>query len=132
MFPFPTGSLATTTMSDTANNDVAATVNAIDEQLSHLWMVRTFIKHSDEAVDDEELRDIARELYDFILAVAPAKQADDDEAYLKMAKKKFAKLKTATQLFIDIQPDVSSHTNFEMAAKSLSLTVEKINSLLQA
>jgi Ni,Fe-hydrogenase I small subunit len=119
-------------MSDTANNDVAATVNAIDEQLAHLWMVRTFIKHSDEAVDDEELRDIARELYDFILAVAPAKQAEDDEAYLKMAKKKFSKLKSAAQLFVDIQPDVSSHTNFEMAAKSLSLTVEKISSLLQA
>jgi len=119
-------------MSDTANNDVAATVNAIDEQLSHLWMVRTFIKHSDEAVDDEELRDVARELYDFILAVAPAKQAEDDEAYLKMAKKKFAKLRTATQLFVDIQPDVSSHTNFEMAAKSLSLAVDKIGSLIQS
>jgi cob(I)alamin adenosyltransferase len=119
-------------MSDTANNDVAATVNAIDEQLSHLWMVRTFIKHSDEAVDDEELRDIARELYDFILAVAPAKQAEDDEAYLKMAKKKFSKLKAAAQLFVDIQPDVSSHTNFEMAAKSLSLCVEKISSLIQS
>ncbi len=119
-------------MSDTANNDVTATVSAIDEQLSHLWMVRTFIKHSDEAIDDEELRDIARELYDFILAVAPAKQAEDDEAYIKMAKKKLAKLKSAASLFVDIQPDVSTHTNFEMAAKSLTLVVAKISSLLQS
>jgi hypothetical protein len=119
-------------MSDTANNDVSSTVNAIDDQLSHLWMVRTFIKHSDEAVDDEELSEIARELYDFILAVAPAKKADDDEAYLKMAKKKYGKLKAAAGLFADIQAEVSSHTNFEMAAKSLTLCVNKIGSLLES
>ena len=28
----------------------------IDTILSHVWMVRTFLKHSDEAEDDEELR----------------------------------------------------------------------------
>ena len=118
-------------MSDTANNDVSTTVNAINDQLSHLWMVRTFIKHSDEAVDDEELSEIARELYDFILAVAPAKKADDDEAYMKMAKKKFGKLKSAAELFAEIQAEVSSHTNFEMATKSLTLAVEKIGTLIQ-
>ena len=118
-------------MSDIANTDVAATVNAIDDQLAHLWMVRTFIKHSDEAVDDEELRDIARELYDYILAVAPAKKAEDDDGYLKMAKKKYAKLKAAATLYVEIQAEVSSHTNFEMAAKSLSLVVERIGQLLK-
>jgi len=118
-------------MSETAKNDVTATVNAIDEQLSHVWMVRTFIKHSDEAVDDEELGDIARELYDFILAVAPAKQAEDDEAFLKLAKKKYAKLHSAAVNFAEIQAEVSSHTNFEMAAKSLTLAVDRIGGLLK-
>jgi hypothetical protein len=118
-------------MSDTANNDVTSTVSAIDDQLSHIWMVRTFIKHSDEAVDDEELSEIARELYDFILAVAPAKQADDDEAYLKMAKKKYSKLKAAGALFAEIQAEVSSHTNFEMAARSLTLSIDRIGELIQ-
>ncbi len=117
-------------MSDTANNDVNATVNALDEQLAHLWMVRTFLKNSDEAVDDEEVSDIARELYDFIVSLAPAKKADDDDAFLKMAKKRFPKLKTTAELFVDIQPDISTHTNFEMAAKSLTLVVDKISSLL--
>ncbi len=117
-------------MSDTANNDVSTTVNAIDDQLSHLWMVRTFIKHSDEAVDDEELSEIARDLYDFILAVAPAKKAEDDEAYMKMAKKKFGKLTAAADLFAEIQAEVSSHTNFEMAAKSFTLAVARIGVLL--
>ncbi len=117
-------------MSDSVNDDVETTVNAIDDQLAHIWMVRTFIKHSDEAVDDEELSGIARDLYDFVIAVAPAKQAEDPEAYLKAAKKKWSKLKTAAQLFTDIQPDVSTHTNFEMAAKSLSLAVQRVEQLL--
>jgi len=119
-------------MSDTAKNDVTFTVSAIDEQLCHVWMVRTFIKHSDEAVDDEELSEIARELYDFILAVAPAKKAEEDEAYLKMAKKKYPKLKAAATLFAEVQAEVSSHTNFEMAARSLTLSVARIGELLQA
>lgn len=130
-FLLPLRSLAAKTMSDTANNDVTSTVSAIDDQLSHIWMVRTFIKHSDEAVDDEELSEIARELYDYILAVAPAKKADDDDAYLKMAKKKYAKLKSAGTLFAEIQAEVSSHTNFEMAARSLMLSINRIGELIQ-
>ncbi len=123
-------------MSDSANRepsetDLFTTVGAIDEQLSHVWMVRTFLKHSDEAVDDEELRNIVRDLYDYILALAPAKQADDEEGYLKMAKKKLGKLRAAQTLFVEIQPEVSNHTNFEMAAKSVTLAVDQIERLLQ-
>lgn len=118
--------------SDAQSGSLSAVVTAIDEQLSHLWMVRTFIKHSDEAQEDEDLRDIARDLYDYILAVAPAKLAEDDEAYLKMARKKFSKLRKAAELYDEIQADVSSHTNFEMANKSLQLVVQQIESILQS
>lgn len=118
--------------SDAQSGSLSAVVTAIDEQLAHLWMVRTFIKHSDEAQEDEDLRDIARDLYDYILAVAPAKLAEDDEAYLKMARKKFSKLRKAAELYDEIQADVSSHTNFEMANKSLQLVVQQIESILQS
>jgi len=118
--------------SDAQSGSLSAAVTAIDEQLSHLWMVRTFIKHSDEAQEDEDLRDIARDLYDYILAVAPAKLAEDDGAYLKMARKKFSKLRKAAELYDEIQADVSSHTNFEMANKSLQLVVRQIDSILQS
>lgn len=121
-----------TTMNDSSSGPKADAVGAIDGQLSHLWMVRTFIKHSDEAQEDEDLRDIARDLYDYILAVAPAKLAEDDEAYLKMAKKKFPKLRKAAELYDEIQADVSSHTNFEMANKSLQLVVQRIDEILQS
>ena len=42
-------------------------VQAIDDVLSHVWMVRTFLKHSEEAEEDDELRDVHRELYDLSL-----------------------------------------------------------------
>jgi len=118
--------------SDAPSGSLSAAVTAIDAQLAHLWMVRTFIKHSDEAQEDEDLRDIARDLYDYILAVAPAKLAEDDDGYLKMARKKFAKLRKAAELYDEIQADVSSHTNFEMANKSLQLVVRQIDAILQS
>ena len=101
-------------------------VNAIDQQVAHLWMVRTFLKHADESEDDEELRSVVRDIYDFILAVGPINDVEDPAVYLKMAKKKLSKLRKATELYEEIQPEVSGHTNFVMAAKSLRLALNAI------
>ncbi|MGC6441972.1 MAG: amidohydrolase [Rubripirellula sp.] len=114
----------------TPPRDNSTIIRAIDQQVAHIWMVRTFLKHADESEDDEELRDIVRDLYDFILAVGPLNEAESPEAYLKMGKKKIGKLKRATALYEEIQPEVSGHTNFVMAARSLRLAVDQIESLL--
>ena len=37
----------------------------IDAMLSHVWMVRTFLKHSDEAIEEDELQIIQRTLQAF-------------------------------------------------------------------
>ena len=102
----------------------------IDAQLSHVWMVRTFLKHSEEAEDDEELCEVHRALYDFSLALGGPLQAGDAAAYSKQARKKRGKLRKATALFLEIQPEVSTHTNFQMAAASLSLAVDEIGRVL--
>ncbi len=94
-------------------------------------MVRAFLKHCEEAVDDEELQEIHRDLYDFMLALGPALASGDDAAYLKQAKKKLSKLRKATELFVAIQPEVSGHTNFQMAARSLQTAVEQIMVLVR-
>jgi len=101
------------------SDELFGRVRAIDTQIAHLWMVRTFLKHSDEVEDDEELGGVVRDLYDFILAVGPIDEVTDPAVYLKMAKKKLARLRKATELYEDIQPEVSGHTNFAMAARSL-------------
>ena len=105
-------------------------MQAIDELLSHVWMVRTFLKHCEEAEEDDELREVHRELYDYMLALGAPLQDGDYEKYLKQAKKKLRKLKAATELFLEIQPEISSHTNFKMAAASLKIAVDQIEHLI--
>ncbi len=102
----------------------------IETQLSHVWMVRAFLKHSDEAEDDVELQEIHRTLYDYQLAVGGAWQEQNAEAYLKAARKKLSKLRQASEDFARIQPDVSAHTNFQMAAASLTAAVTEIARIL--
>lgn len=107
-------------------------MQTVDTQLAHVWMVRAFLKHSDEAADDEELASVHRELYDYMLALGAPLQQGDAETYLKTARKKLAKLKRATDQFRRIQPDISQHTNFKMAAASLSAAVAELERLLAA
>ena len=107
-------------------------VQRIEELLSHVWMVRTFLKHSDEAADDDELMDVVRELYDYSLATGAALKDGDAAEYLKQAKKKLAKLRAAAEQFTTLQPQVSTHTNFQMAAKSLNTAVREIGAILDA
>lgn len=115
-------------MSDTESSQQL--MQEIDRQISHIWMVRTFLKHSDEASEDEELAEVHRELYDFMLALGPSLDAGDSENYLKLANKKFSKLKGALRLFVEIQPEISGHMNYKMAVKSLDLAVRRVASLL--
>ena len=102
----------------------------IDAQLAHVWMVRTFLKHSEEGEEDEELQEIYRTLYDYAHALGGPWQAKNAAAYLKQARKKYGKLSAAMQRFAETQPEISSHTNFQMAATSLRSAVERIGELL--
>ncbi|RMF40581.1 MAG: amidohydrolase [Planctomycetota bacterium] len=111
--------------------DPAAIMRAVDDQVAHVWMVRTFLKHSDEAAEDDELASVHRDLYDFMLALGPSLDAGDASTYLKLARKKLGKLRRATELFLEIQPEISEHMNFRMAAQSLRLAVQRISSLLE-
>jgi cob(I)alamin adenosyltransferase len=116
-------------MSDPSAENMSR-VRAIDTEVAHVWMIRTFLKHADESEEDEDLRDIVRDLYDFILAVGPAGEVEDPAVYLKMAKKKLSKLRKATELYEEIQPEVSGHTNFVMAARSLRTAVDRIAAII--
>jgi cob(I)alamin adenosyltransferase len=102
----------------------------IDTLLSHVWMVRAFLKHSPEAEDDPELCEVHRALYDYMLALGGAWKNQDAEQYLKLAGKKLSRLRQATADFTQMQPEVSSHTNFQMAAASLNAAVAEIGAIL--
>ncbi|MGE0759080.1 MAG: amidohydrolase [Pirellulaceae bacterium] len=112
--------------------NLADTVQRVDTQLSHVWMVRTFLKHSDEAAEDEELAEIHRALYDYMLALGAPLQEGDAAEYVRVATKKFARLRQAAETFREIQPEVSAHMNFRMAAQSLTAAVAEISAALAA
>jgi hypothetical protein len=106
-------------------------MRAVDTQLAHVWMVRAFPKHSEEAAEDDELAEVHRELYDYMLALGgPLKEGNADE-YLRVARKKLARLVRAADTFRQIQPEISQHTNFQMAVASLTAAVEEIRRLLE-
>jgi len=106
------------------------TMHRIDALFSHVWMVRTFIKHSEEIEEDAELSDVQRTLYDTMLALGSAWKAQDAEAYLRQARKKLSKLRQATEQFAQIQPEVSTHMSFQMAVTSLKTAVAEIEQVL--
>jgi len=107
------------------------TMRRVDDLLSHVWMVRAFLKHCEEAEDDDELCEVHRGLYDYMLALGSSLKNNDADAYVRQAKKKLAKLRRVCATFVEIQPEISTHTNFEMAAKSLTLAVDEIGALLE-
>jgi len=107
-----------------------STMHHLDALFSHVWMVRTFLKHCEELEDDPELNDIQRTLYDTMLALGTAWKNQDEAVYLKQAKKKTEKLRQATNDFAALQPEVSTHMNFQMAARSLEQAVSEIEAVL--
>jgi hypothetical protein len=102
----------------------------IDLQLAHVWMVRAFLKHSEEAQEDDELAAIHRDLYDVMLAVGAPLGSSDAQQYLHIVAKKIGKLKRAANAFCELQPQVSTHTNFQMAVRSLAAAVSSIEAVL--
>ena len=103
----------------------------VDALLTHVWMVRTFIKHSEEVEEDEELSQVQRKLYDYTHALGTAWLNQDAESYLKQARKKLHRLRQATEQFTQLQPEVSTHMSFQMAVRSLKTAVEQIEVALE-
>jgi hypothetical protein len=100
--------------------------------LAHAWMVRQFLKHADEVQDDEEMLDVHRMIFDYIRAVEPSYLRKDATEYLHRARGKLPKLRRVAEFFAREYRRVSDHTNFEMAARSLSFCVQQIDEVLAA
>jgi hypothetical protein len=94
--------------------------------LAHLWMVRTFLKHADEIQDDEALLDVPRTVFDYVRSGEPAWQRGDVAEFLRRLQGKLSRLRRAAELFAAEHRRVSDHTNFQMAAQSLTACVRQI------
>ena len=107
-------------------------VERFDVLLAHLWMVRTFLKHADEIQGDEELLDVPRTLFDSIRAVEPAHARGDHAEYLNRLSGKLPKIRRVAELFQREYKRVSDHTNFQMAAHSLTGCVKQMEVIFAA
>ena len=97
---------------------------------AHAWMVRTFVKHSDEVEDFPELMGIARTVFDSAMALES--RLDDPEAYFRMLEKKLGKLRAAADQFRQDAPIASAHTNFQQAVISMDACIQEWTRLLSA
>ena len=104
----------------------------INTLCAHAWMIRTFLKHADEIQEDEELLAVPRTIFDFIRALEPSFQEKDAKEYLHRAGGKLSKLRRVAELFEKEHRRVSDHTNFQMAALSLTGCVQEIEAVLAA
>ena len=107
-------------------------VTRLNTILAHAWMIRTFLKHADEIQESEEMLDVPRTLYDSIRAVEPAYQRGDLADFLRRLKGKLPKLRRAAEYFTSHFKQFSPHTNFEMAAASLTGVVKQMEEIFAA
>ena len=105
-------------------------MESLNAVLAHAWMVRTFLKHAEEIQDDADLLEVPRMIFDYIRAVEPSYQRRDVKEYLHRARAKLPKLRRVAELFAREYRRASDHTNFEMAARSLTACVQRIDVLL--
>ena len=105
-------------------------VTRLNTVLAHAWMVRTFLKHADEIQENEEMLDVPRTIFDYVRAVEPAYQRKDVADFLRRLKGKLPKLRRVADYFAAEHRNVSDHTNFQMAALSLSGCVKQIEEIL--
>lgn len=97
--------------------------------MAHAWMVRTFIKHSDEVEDFPELMETARAIFDTARAME-VKRADP-AAYVKTLAKKMPRLRASAEQFAREAPLASTHENFRQAVRSLAGCLQAMEDHLQ-
>lgn len=106
-------------------------VNRCDEIMAQAWMVRTFVKHSEEIEDFPELEGlmgVARTVFDAARALET--RVDDPAAYLHMLRKKIGRMRKAAVQFEEDAVQASAHTNFVMAVRSINVCVRELQQLL--
>jgi hypothetical protein len=98
--------------------------------MAHAWMVRRFLKHAEEVENDVEMLEVHRTIYDYLRALEPSYQRKDARDYVRRAQGKLPKLRQVAEFFQKEYSRVSTHTNFEMAALSLTGCVKQIEEIL--
>lgn len=104
-------------------------IDRCQKVMAHAWMVRTFVKHSEEIDEYPDLQGIVRTVFDAARALET--QAHDPASYFKMLTKKLSRLRKANEEFAVQVKTASEHTNFKQAVISMKACVEELGYLLE-
>lgn len=103
-------------------------VERCENAMAHAWMVRTFVKHSEEVEDFPGLMQLARTVFDTARALET--RVEEPAAYFKMLQKKLGKLRHASEQFAVDAPGASTHMNFVQAVVSIRAAVDELEERL--
>lgn len=116
-------------MSESTPEALQEYVQHCQTQMSHAWVVRAFIRHSDEFEDFPELTLICRAIFD--LSRALETRLDDPVGYFKMLNKKLGKYRVAVDEFAELVPEISTHTNFAQSVLSVQAGLRQLTQTLE-
>ena len=102
----------------------------VDTAMAHAWMVRTFLKHAEEIAENDEFLDVHRTIFDCIRAVEPARLRGDLPEFFHRLRGKLSKLRKAAIFFAANYRSVTDHTNWQMAALSLTGVVQQLEEIV--
>ena len=122
------GAVPTEPAIDARAQQLAKLVERSQKLMSHAWMIRTFVKHSDEVEDFPQLNEMARTIFDVFRAVET--QIHDPAAYFKTVRKKLVKLQAAAEQFAKDAWHASTHTNFQQAVIASRFLCEQLSEVL--
>ena len=102
---------------------------SVDRILAHAWMVRTFVKHSDEVEEFPELMQASRTIFDTCRALETRR--GDPVGILRILGKKIGKLRRSAEQFRHDAPLASDHENFRQAVRSYDACVRAFEEMLE-
>ena len=123
------GALPAEPASDVRAQELTKLIERSQKLMSHAWMIRTFVKHSDEVEDFPELNEMARTIFDVFRAVET--QVRDPARYFRIVRKKLGRLKAAAEQFAKDAWRASTHTNFQQAVIASKFLVEQLSEVLE-
>lgn len=120
--------MKTNNMETSVEEQLRGCVIRCQEQMAHAWVVRAFLRHSDEIEDFDELTLICRAIFDISRALET--RVDDPMGYFKMLTKKLGKYRVAIDEFARQVPEISTHTNFAQSVISMQAGLQELQTTL--
>ena len=100
--------------------------------LAHAWVLRAFLRRCEEVETQyPELLQVARAIFDVARAAESRREAAGDGEFLRVLGKKLHRLKRAAELFDQLAPEISVHTNLAMAHLSFDTLLADLEEIVR-